>query len=198
MLYLTERTQTSRSESNNKGILVCIQFQLCYWTVCLSVYLLHLSKLFLASLSISWHLSFCFVTPLEQSHMLGRKGKKFLERKELKTPAGGQVEEIPDSPYRNLAEVRKVVLPIPQPPTSFFPSLSSPPHPPLCEDVASVDVGTLSTGKTWTCWSRSRGGSQKLSENWNTCPMKTGWENWACSAWRSEGSGETLGWPSST
>ena len=28
--------------------------------------------------------------------------------------------------------------------------------------------GALSTGKTWTCWSRSRGGSQKWSEGWNT------------------------------
>lgn len=49
----------------------------------------------------------------------------------MKTYAGGQVEEITDFPYRKLTEVRQVVLLLPA-------SLSLPP---LCEDVASVDVG---------------------------------------------------------
>ena len=38
--------------------------------------------------------------------------------------------------------------------------------------------GALSTGKTWTCWSRSRGGPQKWSEGWNISPMRKGWESW--------------------
>ena len=28
--------------------------------------------------------------------------------------------------------------------------------------------GVFSTGQTWTCWSASRGGPQKLSKGWNT------------------------------
>jgi len=36
--------------------------------------------------------------------------------------------------------------------------------------------GALSTGKTWTCWSRSREGPQKRSEGWSTSPVRTGWE----------------------
>ena len=32
----------------------------------------------------------------------------------------------------------------------------------------------------------------RWSEGWSTSPMKTGWESWGCSAWRREGSGETL------
>ena len=45
-------------------------------------------------------------------------------------------------------------------------------------------LGALSTGKTWSCWSRSRGGPQKWSEGWNTSPTRTVWESWGCSAWR--------------
>ena len=52
--------------------------------------------------------------------------------------------------------------------------------------------GVLSTGRTWTCWSGSRGGPQKWSEGWNSSPKRKGWESWGCSAWRREGSGETF------
>jgi len=52
--------------------------------------------------------------------------------------------------------------------------------------------GVLSTGRTWTCWSGSRGGPQKFSEGWSTSPMRTGRESWGCSAWRTEGSRESL------
>ena len=58
--------------------------------------------------------------------------------------------------------------------------------------------GALSTGKTWTCWSRSRGGQDKSSEAWNPSPVRKGWESQGCSAWRREGSGFTLLQPSST
>ena len=34
--------------------------------------------------------------------------------------------------------------------------------------------GVLSTGETCSCWSMSRGGTQKLSKGWNTSPMRTG------------------------
>ena len=44
--------------------------------------------------------------------------------------------------------------------------------------------GALSTGKSWTCWSGSRGGPQKWSEGWSTSPMRKGWESWGCSAWK--------------
>ena len=56
----------------------------------------------------------------------------------------------------------------------------------------------LSTGKTWTCWSGSGRGLQKWSEEWNTSPIRTGWDIWASSAWRREGSAGTLEQPSST
>ena len=52
--------------------------------------------------------------------------------------------------------------------------------------------GALSTGKTWTCWSRSRGEPQKWSEGWNTSPIRKGRESWGCSAWSREGSREAL------
>ena len=39
---------------------------------------------------------------------------------------------------------------------------------------------------------------QKWSEGWSTPPMRKGWESWGCSAWRREGSTETLLQPSST
>ena len=32
----------------------------------------------------------------------------------------------------------------------------------------------------------------RWSGGWSTCPMRTGWESWGCSAWRREGSGDTL------
>ena len=58
--------------------------------------------------------------------------------------------------------------------------------------------GALSTGKTGNCWSGSRQGPQKLSEGWNTSPVRKGWESCGCSACRSEGSRDTLRQPSST
>jgi len=36
--------------------------------------------------------------------------------------------------------------------------------------------GALSTGKTWTSWSRSGAGPQKWSERWNTYPVRKGWD----------------------
>ena len=44
----------------------------------------------------------------------------------------------------------------------------------------------------------SRGGPQKWSGVWSTSPVRKGWESWGCSAWRSEGCGETLEQPAST
>lgn len=44
---------------------------------------------------------------------------------------------------------------------------------------------TLSTEKTWTCWSESRG-PQSWSEGWSTSAMNTDWDTWGCSAWRRE------------
>jgi len=35
-------------------------------------------------------------------------------------------------------------------------------------------------------------------EGWNTSAVRKGWESWSCSAWRREGSRETLSQPSST
>jgi len=35
----------------------------------------------------------------------------------------------------------------------------------------------LSTGKTWTFWSGSRGMPQKWSEGWNISPVRKGWES---------------------
>jgi len=52
--------------------------------------------------------------------------------------------------------------------------------------------GALNTRRTWTCWSRFRGGPQKRSEGCSTSPVRSGWESWGCSAWRKEGSRETL------
>jgi len=39
--------------------------------------------------------------------------------------------------------------------------------------------------------------TQKWSEGWSTSAVRKGWECWGCSAWRREGSGETLEQPSS-
>ena len=58
--------------------------------------------------------------------------------------------------------------------------------------------GALSTGGTWTCWSRSRRGSQQQSEGWNASPTTKDWDSWGCSACRREGCGETLQQPFST
>ena len=57
--------------------------------------------------------------------------------------------------------------------------------------------GAPSTGRMWSSCSGSRGGPL-WSEGWNTSPMKKGWRNWDCLAWRKEGSRETSLWPSST
>ena len=67
-----------------------------------------------------------------------------------------------------------------------------PPWSPVCSS------GALSTGRTWTCWSWSRGGPQKWSEDWNTSAVRKGWDSWGCAACRREGSGDTLKQPSST
>jgi len=45
--------------------------------------------------------------------------------------------------------------------------------PPGVQHPASSS-GALSTGKTWTCWSGSRGGPQKLSEGRSTSSMRKG------------------------
>jgi len=47
--------------------------------------------------------------------------------------------------------------------------------------------GALSTRKTSTCWSGSRGGPQRWSEDWNIFAMRKDWESWGCSAWSREG-----------
>ena len=67
---------------------------------------------------------------------------------------------------------------------------------PTCSSVSSS--GALSTGKTWTCWSRSREGLKKWSEGWKTSPIRTGWESWGCSACRREGFRKALLRPFST
>jgi len=58
--------------------------------------------------------------------------------------------------------------------------------------------GAPSTGRMWSSWSGSRGGPLRWSEGWSTSPMRKGWGNWACLAWRREGLGETSLWPSGT
>jgi len=52
--------------------------------------------------------------------------------------------------------------------------------------------GAFSTGMIWTYWSGSRGGPWRWSEDWSTSPESKRWESWACSAWRREGSRDTL------
>jgi len=52
--------------------------------------------------------------------------------------------------------------------------------------------GALSTGNTWSCWSRSKEEPQKWSKGWSTSPLMKGWESGSCSAWRKEGSGDTV------
>jgi len=51
--------------------------------------------------------------------------------------------------------------------------------------------GTPSTGKTRSSWSGSRGGPLRWSEGWSTSPMKKGWGNWACLAWKEKGPGRS-------
>ena len=58
--------------------------------------------------------------------------------------------------------------------------------------------GALSIAKRWTCWRGSRGGPRKLSEGWNTSPMRKGWESWGYSAFRRQDFGDTTYEPSST
>jgi len=36
--------------------------------------------------------------------------------------------------------------------------------------------GALSTRRTWSCWSGSRGGPQRWSEGWSTFPVRKSWE----------------------
>ena len=50
--------------------------------------------------------------------------------------------------------------------------------------------GVFSTEETGTCWRVSRGKPWHWFKGWNTSPMRTGWEGWGCSAWRTEGSWE--------
>jgi len=59
--------------------------------------------------------------------------------------------------------------------------------------VTVFSSGVPSAAKTWTCWSGARGGQQKQAEGWSTSAVRKGCESWGCSAWRREGSGETLG-----
>ena len=53
----------------------------------------------------------------------------------------------------------------------------------IWSNVSSCSV--LSTGGILTCWSVSRGGQQKWSKEWSTFPVRTGWESWDSSSWRS-------------
>ena len=69
------------------------------------------------------------------------------------------------------------------------------PSTPLWSDLtwsSASSSGAPSTRRTWSCWSRSRGGPQRSSKGWSTSPMRKGWESWGCSAWRNKGSGATL------
>ena len=58
--------------------------------------------------------------------------------------------------------------------------------------------GAPSTGRMWSSCSGSRGGPLRWSEDCSTSPMRKGWGNWACLAWRGEVSGKTSLQPSST
>jgi len=58
--------------------------------------------------------------------------------------------------------------------------------------------GAPSTGRMQSCWNGSRGGPWRWPEDWSTCPVKKGWGDGACLAWRREVSKETLLWPCST
>ena len=49
----------------------------------------------------------------------------------------------------------------------------------------------LSTRRTRTCWSRSRGGPQKSSEGWSASSIRKGWESWGCSVWKREDSSKS-------
>ena len=80
---------------------------------------------------------------------------------------------------------REVILPL-------CSALVRPPWSPMSSS------GALSTRRTWNCCNGFRGGQQKWSEGWSTSPTRTGWESWACSAWRREGCGETWLQPFST
>ena len=63
-----------------------------------------------------------------------------------------------------------------------------------CDPTRSTvySSGAPNTRRTWSCWSRSRGGPQRSSEGWSTSPERTGWESWGFSSWRREGSKKTL------
>jgi len=75
----------------------------------------------------------------------------------------------------------------------------------VLEKVEKVDIivlstacrsGAPSTGRMWSCWSKSRGGPLRWSEGWSTSSVKKDWGSWDCLAWRSYG--ETSLQPSST
>lgn len=46
--------------------------------------------------------------------------------------------------------------------------------------------------KIQTYWSESSAGPQCCIRNWIVFHMRQGWENWNCSAWRREGSGDFI------
>jgi len=52
--------------------------------------------------------------------------------------------------------------------------------------------------KDMDLWGQVQRRPQKWSEGWSTSPTRTGLNSWGCSAWRREGSRETLQQPSST
>ena len=62
----------------------------------------------------------------------------------------------------------------------------------------STRPGASSTRKAQNSWYKSRGGPLRWSEGCSTSATKKGWGNWACGAWKREGSRETSVWPSST
>lgn len=68
---------------------------------------------------------------------------------------------------------------------------SAPPH----LSTASSSVG-CSIRRMCTCWSKCSAEPQKSSAGWNTNPVRKSWESYGCSAWKREGSMETL--PSSS
>lgn len=71
---------------------------------------------------------------------------------------------------------------------------------PLCSSLLWWDPtwntastsGAPNTGRTWSCWGRSRGGPWRWSEGWNTSPMRKDRDSWSCSSWRREDVEEIL------
>jgi len=60
-----------------------------------------------------------------------------------------------------------------------------------------VQVWAPSVGKMWSCWWVQRGGT-KMIKGLEHLLYEERLGNWACLAWRREGSAETSLWPSST